>query len=148
MTVLRSQPRSSARIVLTMEGVMKRIAACVAIMIAAVTVGAQGKEDPATLLQAAQIKETVQNDLPAAIALYERAVRAAAADRSLAPATLLGLARAYERAGRIEARAIYARIVSDYPDAGAPVTTARARLAVLQRGEMGPFKEINLDADA
>ena len=91
-------------------------------------------------------REAIQNDLTGAIVLYEQAVKAAGADRALAPRTLLALARAYEKAGRDEARPTYQRIVAEYADSGVAATTARTRLADLGQASGGAFQERNLDA--
>jgi Tol biopolymer transport system component len=107
---------------------------------------AQDTRNANQLLQAAQTKEAIQNDLTGAIVLYEQAVKAAGADRAMAPRTLLALARAYEKAGRDEARQTYQRIVAEYADSGSAVTAARTRLAALGQASGGAFQERNLDA--
>lgn len=90
--------------------------------------GAQGARDATVTLQAAIVQETIRHDLAGAIALYERAVREAGDAPDLAPRTVLALAQAYERAGRIDARGQYERLVRDFP-ASRESGTARARLA-------------------
>src|SRR5215210_2794701 len=70
----------------------------------------------AVLLQAAQVKETLQADLKGAIALYQQAFDAAKTDRRIAARALLGLGLAYEKLGTGDARAILARVAREFAD--------------------------------
>ena len=117
----------------------------IAALLIVAAVSAQDPRDASVLLQAAQTKETVQNDLAGAIELYEQAVKAAGSDPILGPRTLLSLARAYEKAGRPEARPTYQRIVKDFGNSGAAAATATARLAALEQ-TAGTFKARDLNA--
>jgi Tol biopolymer transport system component len=99
----------------------------VGIVVWAAIGSAQDAREAAVTLQAAVVQETIRHDLAGAIALYERAAREAGNGPELAPRAVQALAQAYERAGRLEARGQYERLVRDFP-ASREADTARARL--------------------
>jgi len=101
----------------------------VAVLGLSLSLVAQDIRQASVTLKAAQAAEQIEQDLPKAIALYERAAKEAGSDRVLAAQILLQLAQAQTRAGRAsDARATYERVVREYADSGEPVSAARARL--------------------
>ena len=86
------------------------------------------------LLQKAIQAETVDGDLKAAIALYEKAVAAAGSNRSLAAKALVQMGDCYDKMGHAGARKAYERVVRDYPDQASEVALARQKLAGLAEG--------------
>jgi Tol biopolymer transport system component len=81
-------------------------------------------------LQEAIRTETVELDLNGAIAKYKViADRYGSTDRPVATKALLQLAGLYQKLGRAaDARAVYARVISEFSDQTAAVNTARERL--------------------
>lgn len=105
-----------------------------ALFLAAVSQAAPDDQKAAVLLQAAQVKETIQGDLKGAIALYKEAADEAKANRPVAAKALLALGMAYQTTGTGDAQAVFARIVREFGDQTAVAAAARARLADLPRG--------------
>ncbi len=103
-----------------------------AIVALGLLVGLQAQERPDLQLKAAVYKETVEGDLPGAIALYKQIVSHAAAARPIAAAALLALGGCYEKVGEAQARGVYERLIAGYPEQTIEVTAARTRLAALE----------------
>ena len=85
-------------------------------------------------LQAAIKIETIDGDLKAAIAAYNKVVATYESNRPVAAKALVRMAQCYEKLGAAEvkeARAAYGRVVRDYADQAEIVAQARARLAAL-----------------
>jgi len=113
---------------------MKRmvlIAAVLALIAVAAPQASVDERRAAVHLQAAQVKETLEGDLKAAAALYQRAFDEANTNRQIAARALLGLGQAYQKLGTGDARAIFARLVREYADQKEIAATARAHLAGL-----------------
>jgi Tol biopolymer transport system component len=110
----------------------------VAVVVAAVAVVstpivAQG---PQQLFQQAIARERADGALDEAIALYQRVVREAGADRPLVARALVRLAGLHERIGRRpEAKADYERVIREFADQAETVATARTRLAAIARAD-------------
>lgn len=101
--------------------------------VVAIVASAQAPADKLTVdLQAAIQKESVQGDLKAAIAMYEKlAARASASsNRDIATRALLRLGQCQEKLGNTEARKAYERIVREFGDQPG-AAEARTRLAAL-----------------
>jgi Tol biopolymer transport system component len=88
-------------------------------------------QSPQQLFQQALSRERGQGALEEALALYQRVVREAGADRALAARALLQQAGIYEKLGRVEARATYERIVREFGDQKDAVASAQTRLAAI-----------------
>lgn len=88
-------------------------------------------QTPSDLYQRAVMAERTAGRLDSAIALYQRVVRSAGADRPLAARALLSMGHAYEALGRAEARGAYERLLREYGDQREPAAQARARIAAL-----------------
>jgi Tol biopolymer transport system component len=102
---------------------------------------AQSSSSPEILLKAAMQKEQIDNDLPAATTQYKTIVDKFPKDPA-APKALLQMAGIYGRQGNVAAeREAYERITRDYPNSGAPATTARQRLGTAGTSR---FKETEL----
>lgn len=101
-----------------------------AVVLAVGLVSAQSPS-AADLYQEALRLQEVKGDLGAATEIYKRITTQYAADAAVAPLALLRLAECYEILSEAEALTTYRRLLSAYPNAGAPVTRARARLAAL-----------------
>jgi tetratricopeptide (TPR) repeat protein len=99
----------------------------VALAVAAGSLTAATEQQADVLLQAALAKQTIQGDLRGAIALYEKAVTEAGANRVLAARALVHMAECYQKLGDTQARTIYERVVREYPEQTAAVTLARTR---------------------
>lgn len=84
-----------------------------ALLLLALTLSAQRAD---SLLQSAMKKESVDGNLPAAIADYKKALAAAKSDRALAAKALYGLAQCYRKQGDSQARAALERIVREFAD--------------------------------
>ena len=106
-----------------------------------VLAGAQGQDRPEVQLKAAIYKETVEADLQGAIALYKQIVSNGAAARPVAAAALLSLGGCYEKLGQRDARAVYERLVAEYPDQAQEATQARDRLAAMSRAAPASSRE-------
>ncbi len=79
-------------------------------------------------LQRIAQQETVTGDLRAAIDSYKRIVARAGSNREVAAKALVRMAESYQKLGDVEARAVYARIVREFPDRKEEVALASARL--------------------
>lgn len=88
-------------------------------------------------LQRAMRKETLEGDLKGAIALYEKAVAEAKADRATAAKALIRMAECHQKSGNAESRKIYERVVREYADQKEAAALARARLGVLTASNSG-----------
>jgi Tol biopolymer transport system component len=95
-------------------------------------------QSPQQLFQQALSKERAEGKLEEAIELYQRVVKEAGSDRSLASRALLQLGRCYERLGTEGARAAYERLVREYGDQTRVVAEAKSRLAALTRDTAAP----------
>lgn len=111
--------------------VVSKLACLALLLLLAGTARAQTAQE---LYQRGLAAERAEGKLTEAIALYERAIRGAGANRALAARALLRLGAAYELLGRAEARAAYDRIVREYADQSELVAQARTRLAALEGG--------------
>jgi TolA-binding protein len=86
--------------------------------------------DPELEMERAIHREVVLGDLAGAMEKYKAILAQKGIGNELAARALLELARCQELLGRrAEARASYARVVSEYPDQSHAVSEARARLA-------------------
>ena len=79
-------------------------------------------------LQRITQQATVTGDLRAAIDGYKRIVARAGSNREVAAQALVRMADAYQKLGDAEARAIYQRIVRDFPDRKEEAALASTRL--------------------
>lgn len=84
-----------------------------AVLLFAVTLSAQRAD---SLLQSAMKKESVDGNLPAAIADYKKALAAAKSDRALAAKALYGLAQCYRKQGDAQAKSTLERLVREFAD--------------------------------
>lgn len=107
------------------------IALCVAGLLLAVGGAAQQADSAQALLRAASDTAVVDGDLAAAIKQYQAIVDKFRADRAVVASALVQMAECYQKLGDAESRKIYGRVVRDFTDQVASVTTARARLAML-----------------
>jgi Tol biopolymer transport system component len=85
------------------------------------------------LFQQALVKEQVEGDLRAAIALYQRIVGEFSADRALAARALVQMGQCHEKQGNQEAQGAYRQVLEEYADQVESADQARARLAALNR---------------
>jgi len=99
-------------------------------LIAALALAAPSGYD---LFQKALVKERAEGNVEEAIQLYQRIVKEFAADRTLVAKALVQIGQCYEKLGKDEARKAYQRVLREFADQPDPVTTARARLAVLEQ---------------
>ncbi len=119
---------------------MKRIAiaVCLAALTLPVVVHLRADDRKANLLiEAGLSKETIQGDLKGAIEQYQKAVKEAGANRSLAVKALTQVAECYQKLGNSQSRKIYEQIVQDYGDQKDAVATARTKLASSQTAPAG-----------
>jgi Tol biopolymer transport system component len=94
--------------------------------------GAARQADSAqSLLRAASDKAAVDGDMAGAIKQYQAIVTRFRTDRTVVAAALVAMAECYQKLGDAESRQIYERVVREFADQTASVTTARARLAML-----------------
>jgi Tol biopolymer transport system component len=113
------------------------------LLLTSIGLAAQDSRSASVTLKAAIAAEQIERDLPKAIGLYERAVKEAVSDRTLAPQILLRLALAQLKAGREQdAHATFQRILRDYSDSGEPAAVAKARLAT---PPAGGFRQVAVD---
>jgi Tol biopolymer transport system component len=110
-----------------------------------VQVATQSTLSAEALLKSATNRELVDRDLDGAADQYKQIAATFAGNHAVASKALLQLGGIYERLGRPEAEAAYERIVTDYPDTGATLTAALARLSAIQERTAGPFKSRDLD---
>jgi len=83
-------------------------------------------------LQLAIRKEQLEGDPKGAIALYEKAVAEAKADRATAAKALVRMAECYQKLGDVESRKIYEWVLRDYADQREPAKQAQIQLAALR----------------
>ena len=89
-------------------------------------------QDAERLMKAATTLESVDGDLPAAIAQYRKVM--AAGNRALAAQALFRIGECHRKLGDKQARAAYEQVIREYADQGEAVARARARL----RGDDAP----------
>ena len=104
-----------------------------ALLAAALAQGAQKTGQLEVDLQAAIQKETVQGDLKAAIAMYEKILARAGANRAVAAKALIRIGKCYDKMGDAEARKAYERVLRDYAGEAEQAEDARTGLAALGR---------------
>jgi hypothetical protein len=92
-------------------------------------------QTPSQLFQQALLKENGEGDLTAALALYEKIVGDATAERSLRAKAQLHIAMCWEKMGLQQARSAYLVIINQYSDQSEIVRIARERLERLQLDE-------------
>ena len=102
----------------------------VSLLLAGITASAEA-QSAQEIYQQGLAAERSGGRLRDAIGLYERAIAAAGANRSLAARALLRLGAAYELMGRSEARSAYDRLVREFADQPEPAAEARTRLLAL-----------------
>lgn len=88
-------------------------------------------QTPQQLFQQALSMERAHGRLEEAVQLYQRVVKEAGEDRTLASRALLQLGRCYEQLGASGARAAYERLLREYADQAQVASEAKSRLAVL-----------------
>jgi hypothetical protein len=104
----------------------------VALLIATASMSVLAEDKKASeLLQSGVTKETIQGDLDAAIAFYERAFKEAGSNRSLAARAQLRIGAAYQKQGSDQARDVFERLLRDYADQKESVAEAQQRLSAL-----------------
>ena len=113
---------------------MKQLQAFVIVLIAAVTLSAQGLE---VQLQRAEQKEAANGDLKAAIATYQKIAAGAGSNHAVAAQALLREAEAYQKLGDAQAQKLYQQIVSQYPDQKDAANLAQSRLKATAGGSGG-----------
>jgi Tol biopolymer transport system component len=116
---------------------LQSICSVVFAMVLIVASSAYAQQSAGVLLQSGLYKEEVQGDLEAAIKVYERVLKEFPKDRPVAAKALLHIGLCYEKLGKQEAQKTYQRLIKEYTDQPAPVSQARARLAVLQTDPSG-----------
>ncbi len=106
--------------------------------ILAAPVVAQKPNAAQAALKAAIDREVVDGDLKGAIALYEKTVAQAGADRATAAKALLRMAACHEKLGSGDSQKIYQRVAREYAYQKESVTIAREKLgtAAGRPGEM------------
>lgn len=109
------------------------LAAVSLILAVSFTAARQAGEPPAVLLERAIQLETVDGDLVAAIALYQRIIAQNGNNRTLTAKALLRLGGCYEKLGQAEADKIYQKLIDEYPDQSPEAETARQRLVGLAK---------------
>jgi Tol biopolymer transport system component len=97
-------------------------------MLSMVAAGAQRNTQGESMMAAAQQKENLEGDLPAAIKQYKDIATRFASNHAVAATALLRLAECYQKLGDAESRKIYQEVISKYGDQKAAVEQARARL--------------------
>ena len=100
----------------------------VLVLAGAVSLAAQSRSAEVEF-KAAEQKELVRGDLKGAIKDYERIAKGS--NRTLAAQAVLRIAGIHAKLGDAEARKVYERVVSQFPEQTAAVATARARLGSL-----------------
>src|SRR3989304_3019783 len=91
-------------------------------------------QTPSQLFQQALLKENGEGDLPAAVALYEKIVGDATAERELRAKAQLHIGMCWEKMGSQQAISAYQVIIEHYADQNEIVIIARERLWRLQVG--------------
>ena len=87
---------------------------------------------PAQLFQQGLLKENGEGDLKTAVAIYEKIVGDATAERSLRAKALLHIGMCWEKLGKDEAQKAYQRVIQEFADRHEMVAEARTRLAALE----------------
>jgi Tol biopolymer transport system component len=90
-------------------------------------------QSPDQLFQQALLKENGEGDLKAAVALYEKIVGDATAEKELRAGALLHIGICWEKMGKETAQKTYQRIISEFSDQSGIVMEAKTRLANLQQ---------------
>ena len=91
--------------------------AAVSLILAALFIAAQqAGEPPAVLLERAIQLETVDGDLTAAIALYQRIIAQNGINRAVAAKALLHLGLCHLKLGNKEAQSAFQKVIDDYAD--------------------------------
>ncbi len=93
-------------------------------------------------LKAAIDREVVDGDLKGAIALYEKTVAQAGADRATAAKALLRMAACHEKLGSGDSQKIYQRVAREYADQHEEAAKARARLGALKSNEVVVTRQV------
>lgn len=99
---------------------------------------ATAQKTPESLLGAALHQEEVEGDLKGAIAGYQNVLATPGVSRKTAAEALVRMGQCYEKLGATvarEARNAYERVISNYADQTPLAAQARARLALLSRGQ-------------
>ena len=104
----------------------------IALLVGAVLGGQPSAQSLATELQRAIQRQTATGNLQQAIQDYKRIADQARTDHVVAAKALLQLAAAYGALGDAQARAVYERLMRDFPDQKDAVTIAVARLAAYE----------------
>jgi Tol biopolymer transport system component len=117
----------------------------IAVTLAMVETSAQKGYD---LFQQALVKERAEGKPEEAIALYQRIVKEAGADRSLAAKALVEMARCYEKLGSLDAQKTYERVVREYADQTGPASEARAALSAPVKRAANPVNATTHRADS
>ena len=112
------------------------LAAAVAAAVLSTTLIAQGR--PEVALRAAIEQEEAKGDIKGAIEQYRKL--AENRDRAVAAQALLRLAKAYQRLGDVQARAVYERLVRQFEDQRAPFDEARRALGTPLRAAAATAK--------
>src|SRR4029079_11349955 len=109
------------------------------VMALAGTVALFGAATAEMQLEAAIHREIVLGDLKGAIEQYQSVLAQTGRSRAVAARALFGVGQCLEKQGhRTEARAAYARIVSEYSDQSETLSLARAQLAGWEEPLPGP----------
>jgi Tol biopolymer transport system component len=111
-------------------------------LLLALAVPAALARDGYELFQQALRKERAEGDCQQAIPLYERVVREAKQNRSLAAQALVRAGECHEKLGQDAARAHYQRVVTEFADQKEQAGIARSRLAGLTPAAPAPSKEL------
>jgi Tol biopolymer transport system component len=90
-------------------------------------------QTPSQLFQQGLLKENGEGDLKAAVAIYEKIVDNATAERSLRAQSLLHIGLCWEKLGKEEAQKAYQRIIQEFAEQYQLVAEARTRLAALEQ---------------
>lgn len=105
---------------------MSRIHVGTTLLVALLATASAMAQDAERLMKAATTLETVDGNLPAAIAQYKRVV--ASGNRALAAQALYRIAECHRKLGDARARSVYEQLVREYADQPEAVARARARL--------------------
>ena len=109
------------------------LALVAAVAVVAAVSAAEQNDAARTLLEAARKAEVVDGDLNAAIQQYKNIADRFKTDHAIAATALLRMAQCYEKLGDAQARAIYERVVREYPDQSDALMLARGRLGRAER---------------
>lgn len=107
-------------------------------LLAAAAAGVVAQQGQAEIdLQAAIRTETVDGNLSGAIKRYGEVAATHIGNRAVAAKALIRMAECYQKLGDAQARAVYERVLREYPDQAEAAATARHRLAA----EPPPFEK-------